>query len=138
MSRPTVSRSFWPWSIRLNLARFVLSQSCSVFFCVVSRRLRIISFVVSFSNATSPRASTVIDRVRLPCVTAVATSAIARTCDVRCAANLRLSAELALDAHFARDARHLFGECRERVDHAVDRVSECSDLAFRINCELLL
>jgi hypothetical protein len=87
MSRPTVLRSFWPWSIRLNLARFVLSQSCSVFLRVVSRRLRIISLMVSFSAATSPRASTVMDRVRSPCVTAVATSAIARTCVVRFAAS---------------------------------------------------
>ena len=80
-------RSFCPCSIRLNFARFVFSQSCSVFFCVVSRRLRIISFVVSLSAATSPRASTVIERVRSPCVTAVATSAIARTCVVRLAAS---------------------------------------------------
>ena len=36
MSRPTVSRSFWPWSMRVNFARLVLSQSCSLFFSVVS------------------------------------------------------------------------------------------------------
>ena len=85
--RPTVLRSFWPCSIRLNFARLVFSQSCSVFLRVVSRRLRIISLMVSFSAATSPRASTVIDRVRSPCVTAVATSAMARTCVVRFAAS---------------------------------------------------
>ena len=73
--------------MRLNLARFVFSQSCSVFFCVVSRRLRIISLIVSVRAATSPWASTVIDRVRSPLVTAVATSAMARTCVVRLAAS---------------------------------------------------
>ncbi len=73
--------------MRLNLARFVLSQSCSLFLSVVSRRLRIISLVVSLRTATSPRAATEISRVRSPVVTAVATSAIARTCVVRLAAS---------------------------------------------------
>ena len=73
--------------MRLNLARLVFSQSCSVFFCVVSFRLRIISLMLSLSAATSPCASTVIERVRSPWVTAVATSAIARTCVVRLAAS---------------------------------------------------
>ncbi len=58
-----------------------------MFFCVVSLRLRIISLIVSRSAATSPCDSTEIDRVRSPCVTAVATSAIARTCVVRLAAS---------------------------------------------------
>ena len=83
----TVIRSRWPWSIRVNFARFVLSQSCSVFFWVVSLRLRIISLMLSFSAATSPRASTVMERVRSPLVTAVATSAMARTWVVRLAAS---------------------------------------------------
>ena len=85
--RPTLVRSRWPWSMRLNLARFVLSQSCSVFFCVVSRRLRIISLIVSFKAATSPCAT---DRDRpsqVALVTAVATSAMARTCVVKLAAS---------------------------------------------------
>ena len=73
--------------MRLNFARFVFSQSCCVFFCVVPRRLLIISLVVSLSAATSPCASTVIVRVKSPCVTAVATSAMARTCVVRLAAS---------------------------------------------------
>ena len=73
--------------MRLNFARFVFSQSCSVFFCVVSFRLRIISLMLSLSAATSPCASTVIERVRSPLVTAVATSAMARTCVVRLAAS---------------------------------------------------
>ena len=58
-----------------------------MFFCVVSLRLRIISLIVSLSAATSPCVSTVIDRVRSPCVTATATSAIARTWVVRFAAS---------------------------------------------------
>src|SRR6202158_3687063 len=85
--RPTASRSRCPWSIRENLARFVLSQSCSLFFNVVSLRLRIISLMLSLTAATSPDASTLIDRVRSPLVTAVATSAIARTWVVRFAAS---------------------------------------------------
>ena len=83
-------------------------------------------------------------------VTAVATSAIARTCVVRFAASwftlsvrsrqvpaapgtLRLAAELAFDADLARDGGHLVGERRERVDHAVDRVGERRDLALRLD-----
>ena len=64
-------------------ARFVFSQSCSSLRLVVSRRLAIIWLMLSFSSATSPWASTAIDRVRSPWVTAVETSAIARTCVVR-------------------------------------------------------
>ena len=43
--------------------------------------------MLSLSAATSPCASTAIDRVRSPLVTAVATSAMARTCVVRLAAS---------------------------------------------------
>src|SRR5436190_1469025 len=84
--RPTVARSRWPCSMLVNRARLVFSQSCSVFWSVVSRRLSIIVLMLSLSSATSPRASTWIDRVRSPLVTAVATSAIARTWVVRLAA----------------------------------------------------
>ncbi len=73
--------------MRVNLARLVFSQSCSLFLSVVSLRLRIISLMLSLSAATSPNASTAIDRVRSPLVTAVATSAIARTWVVRLAAS---------------------------------------------------
>ena len=73
--------------MRRNFARFVFSQSCSVFLWVVSLRLRIISLMLSLRAATSPRASTSIERVRSPFVTAVATSAIARTWVVRFAAS---------------------------------------------------
>ena len=64
-----------------------MSQSCSLFFCVVSLRLRIISLMLSFSAAISPWASRAIERVRSPLVTAVATSAMARTWVVRLAAS---------------------------------------------------
>jgi hypothetical protein len=60
-------------------ARFVLSQSCSSFWRVVSRRLAIIWLMLSERSATSPLASTSMARVRSPWVTAVDTSAIART-----------------------------------------------------------
>ncbi len=64
-------------------ARLLLSQSCWAFFSVVSLRLEIIWLMLSESSATSPCASTVMDRVRSPRVTAVETSAIARTWVVR-------------------------------------------------------
>ena len=51
---PPCSGPSGPAACGENLARLVFSQSCSVFFCVVSRRLRIISLMVSFSAATSP------------------------------------------------------------------------------------
>ena len=73
--------------MRENFARLVLSQSCSLFLRVVSLRLRIISLMLSLRAATSPSASTAMERVRSPLVTAVATSAIARTWVVRFAAN---------------------------------------------------
>ena len=75
----TVERSRWPCSMRVKRSRFVLSQSCSVFSRMVSLRVRIIWFRLSLSRATSPLAATLTWRVRSPSVTAVATSAIART-----------------------------------------------------------
>src|SRR5437588_293654 len=67
-------------------ARLVLSQSCSWLAMVVSRRLPIIWLMLSLSSATSPWAATVIEQVRSPWVTAVDTSAIARSWVVRVAA----------------------------------------------------
>ena len=83
----TSARSRWPWSMRVKRSRLVFSQSCSVFCRVVSRRLRIISLSLSLRTATSPLASTRTCRVRSPSVTAVATSAMARTWLVRLAAS---------------------------------------------------
>ena len=139
--------------MRVNRATFVLSQSCSWLTFVVSASVRIIWLTVSLSCAISPRASTVIDRVRSPCVTAVATSRIARTWFVRLPASsltlfvrsrphargawhVGLTAEATVDADVARDARDLIGERRQRVDHVVDRVDERRDLAARREVEL--
>ena len=94
-------------------------------------------------------------RVRSPLVTAVATSAMARTCVVRFAASwltlsvrsrhvpggarhVRLTAELSFDADLARHRRDLIGEGRQRVDHVVDRVGQLGDLAARFDGQLLL
>jgi hypothetical protein len=75
----TVWRSRWPCIRPEKRARFEFSQSCDSLRRVVSRRLAIIWLMLSLRSATSPDASTVIDRVRSPWVTAVDTSAIARS-----------------------------------------------------------
>ena len=85
--RATVFWSRWPWSIPEKRARFELSQSCAAFRSVVSRRLPIIWLMLSLRSETSPAASTLIERVRSPCVTAVDTSAIARSCVVSVSAS---------------------------------------------------
>ena len=54
------------------------------------------------------------------------------------ARHLGLAAQLALDADLARHRRHLVGERRERVDHAVDGVGERRDLALGLDGQLLL
>src|SRR5438309_10343350 len=77
---------FWPCNVRVKRARLVLSQSCSVLLLVVTRRLLIISLIVSESWRISPWASTLMERDRSPLVTAVETSAIARTWAVKLAA----------------------------------------------------
>src|SRR5262249_23116268 len=131
----------------------VFSQSCSVFFWVVSLRLRIISLMLSFSFATSPCASTAIERVRSPFVTAVDTSAMARTWFVRLAArpftlsvksrhvpaaagtfaarSVRLPPAFAFPTDLARAGTPLTGKRWERVGHVIDSVSEFCDLALR-------
>ena len=150
----TVARSRWPWSIRVKRSRLVFSQSCSVFWRIVSRRLRIISLSRSFSAATSPLASTLTWRVRSPSVTAVATSAIARTWLVRLAASwltssvrsfqtpghllrLGLASQLALDADLAGHAGDLAGEPVQLVDHGVHGVLELQELAAHVRGDLL-
>ena len=50
----------------------------------------------------------------------------------------RLSTEFALDTHFAGHVRHLIGEGRERVDHLVDGLGECRDLALGVHRQLAL
>ena len=83
MSWVTASMSRWPCSMPEIRARLVFSQSCSALTFVVSRRFSIIWLMLSLSSATSPSAWTVIERVRSPWVTAVETSAMARTWVVR-------------------------------------------------------
>src|SRR5580698_2539402 len=65
------------------LARLVFSQSCCWLARMVSRSEWTIALMLSLSSATSPWASTEMDRVRSPEATALVTSAIARTCLVR-------------------------------------------------------
>ncbi len=64
-------------------ARLVLSQSCSWLARVVSRRDSTMELMLSLSSATSPDASTLMDRVRSPSATAEVTWAIERTWRVR-------------------------------------------------------
>src|SRR6266508_783004 len=95
--------------------------------------------MVSFSSATSPRASTVIFCDRSPPATAVVTWAMLRTCVVRLEASWLtwsvrsfqvLATELALGAHLARHPRHLVGERRQLVDHGVDDLADAQELAL--------
>lgn len=73
-----------PLRIRAEIrARLDLSQSCSSLARVVSRRDSTMKLMLSLRSATSPEASTVIERVRSPSATALVTSAIARTWRVR-------------------------------------------------------
>ena len=114
----------------------------------------IMPLIVSASAAISPLASNVSLRLRLPCATAVTTSAMPRTWLVRLVAirltlsvrsfhvpptpgHLRLAAELALGADLARDARHFASEAVELVDHRVDGVLEREDLALHVDRDLL-
>ena len=135
----------------MNFARLVFSQSCSWLRSVVPRRLPIIVLMLSLSSATSPRASTWIERVRSPLVTAVATSAIARTWLVRLAASrLTLPVRscqvpaagdvgLAAQDDLRRRSRGRAAPRRERVqlvDHRVDCVLELEDLALDVDGDL--
>ena len=132
--------------MRVNRATFVFSQSCSLFLQSGFAQVRDHLVDVVFRARDFALASTAIDRVRSPFVTAVATSAIARTWVVRVAAiwftvSVRsfqmpaapargLTAELSFDTHFAGHGRHLIGEHGQRVDHAVDGVGQLGDLAL--------
>ena len=83
ISSATTARSRWPCIMPAILARLVFSQSCCWLARMVSRSDWTIALMLSLSSATSPWASTEIDRVRSPEATALVTSAIARTCLVR-------------------------------------------------------
>ena len=151
----TVARSRSPWSMREKRARLVLSQSCSAFLSVCSFRLRIISLILSLSAAISPDASTAIERVRSPLVTAVATSAIERTWLVRFAASwLTLSVRSrhrpaapgtrawppSLPSMPTSRAMLVTWSPKvdERLDHEVDRLGQRGDLALGVDGQLAL
>ena len=50
-----------------------------------------------------------------------------------CTGHVRLAAKFSFDPHLPRHRRHLIGERRQCVDHAIDRVSQRCDFAF--GCE---
>ena len=127
-----------------------MSQSCSLFLIVVSFRLRIISLMLSLSAATSPL------RIDLNEPRQIAFRHGRR--HVRDRAHLRrqirgelidvigqifpragraghagLAAEFSFDTDFARHRGHLVGERRQRIDHAVDRIGQFGDFAFRFD-----
>ena len=79
----TTARSRWPCIRPATRARLVCSQPCCRLASVVSRSDRTIVLMLSFSSATSPCASTEMDLVRSPVVTALVTWEIARTWRVR-------------------------------------------------------
>jgi hypothetical protein len=104
-------------------------------------------------DATSPRASTLISRVRSPLVTAVghvgdrahlSGQVGGELVDVLGevlpraggAGHARLAAELAFHTHLARHRGHLVGEGGERVDHRVDGFRELRDLALGLERQL--
>ena len=138
----------------MKRSRLVFSQSCSVFWRIVSRRLRIISLSLSLRTATSPLASTphltgqvalrhrgrhlgdrahLVGQVRRELVHVVGQVLP----DARDLLRLGLAAELALDAHLAGHARDLAGEPVELVDHRVDGVLQLEELAPDVRGDLL-
>src|SRR5438094_6587186 len=151
--RPIVARSRWPCSILTNRARFVFDHACSVSRFVVKRRFSIIVLMSSLSSATSPSASTWIERVRSPLVTAVATSASAHLCRQICGElidvagqilpgagdtrHLCLTAEPALGADLMSNARHFAGKSIKLVNHPVDGLLQLQDLASDIDSNFL-
>ena len=131
-----------------------MSQSCSVFCRIVSRRLRIISLSLSLRIAElaagldadlagqvalghrrrhlGDRAH-LVGQVRRELVDVVGQVLP----DARDLLGLRLAAELALDDDLARHARDLAGEAVELVDHRVDGVLELEELPAHVGRDLL-
>ena len=56
----------------------------------------------------------------------------------RGARHVRLAAEFSFHAHFSRDGRNLLRECRQRVDHVVDRLGELGNFALGFEEEFAL
>ena len=140
--------------MRLNFARLVFSQSCSVLRSVVR------------AQVTDHRVDVVLElrhlaaRIHLNVARQVAFRHRRRHLRDRAhlrrqvrgeqvhvrgqvfpraggARHVRLAAEPAFHADLARHRRHLLGERRERARHAVDGFRERRDLAFRFHGELL-
>ena len=151
---PTVKRSRWPCSMRVNLARLVLSQSCSLLRSVVSAQVADhgVDVVLELGHFAA--------RLDLNRAREIALGDGGG--DFRDGAHLRrqvggeeidvvgqilpraggaghvgLAAKPAFDADFARHRRHLLGERRQRVGHVVDRVGERGDFALGFDGELL-
>src|SRR5258706_1453714 len=152
--RARSSRSRWPCIRPAIRARLVLSQSRSWLALVVSRRFATIRLTLSSSSVTSPRAATMIDWVRSPSATALATPAIARTRVVRLlASSLTLSVRrfqvpdtpstsawppsLPSVPTSAGHPGHLGRERRQLVDHRVDGRLQLQDLAAGVDVDLL-
>ena len=55
----------------------------------------------------------------------------------RRAGHVGLTSQPSLDADFARHVGDLFGECRQRVGHVVDRLSQSRDFTFRFDRQFL-
>ena len=154
MSRDTVSRFFWPCIMPENLARLVFSQSCSLFFWVVSFRLPIIWLMLSLSCgdlalrfdvdgsgqiALGHGGGDVGDRAHLGGQVAGELIHVVGQLPPGAggARHLGLAAELAFDTDFASHRGDLVGEGTQRVGHAVDGVGQRGDLALGFDDELL-
>ena len=146
----TPCTSAWPPS----LPSVPTSRATRVTSAANDRSWSTIVLIVFLSSRISPFTSTVIFFDRSPFATAVVTSAMLRTWDVRLPAmkftlsvrsfhvpatpsHVGLAAELAFGADLARDARHLRRERAELIDHRVDRVLELEDLALHVDGDLL-
>ena len=141
ISCDTVARSRWPCSMPVNLARLVFSQSCSVFFRVVSRQVadHLVDVVLERRHFALR-----LDRDR-PGQVALGhggghfgdgahlggqvggqlVHVVGQVApDAGGAGHAGLAAQLAFDAHLAGHGGHLVGEGGQRVDHAVDGVGQ--------------
>src|SRR4051812_23809095 len=152
-SLPTVTRSRCPWSMRVNLATLVLSQSCS---WLVGRAAQVVDHRVdvvfelrdlaarfnldrSRQVAFGDRGRNLRDRAHLVGQIGRQQVDVAGEILPRAgrAGYVRLTAKTPFDAHFASDVGHLFGERRQRVGHVVDRLGERGDFSLCLDGQFL-
>ena len=150
----TAARSRWPCIRPAIRARLVFSQSCSWLAWWSRAATATIALMLSLSSATSPCASTVIDRVRSPGrdraghlgdradlpgqVAGQLVHVLGQPLPgAGHALDLGLAAEPALAAHLAGHPGHLGGERGQLVDHRVDRGLQLQDLAAGVHVDLL-